>query len=157
MKSLPDSLLESFSGYLELGMFAEAAGELDRVPDRWKSHPAVQLGRLDLLIEKQDWEGALLLAADNCRRMPDFSEFHFRRAYCQHELKRTAEARETLLQGPPEIRRHAVFFYNLACYEAQLGNLGEAKQQLGIAIRMDKSFRSDALTDPDLQPLRPSP
>ncbi|MGH8092264.1 MAG: TPR end-of-group domain-containing protein [Chthoniobacterales bacterium] len=43
--------------------------------------------------------------------------------------------------------------FNLACYEAQLGNLDEAKVNLERATRIDPKCRLLALADTDLEPL----
>lgn len=50
--------------------------------------------------------------------------------------------------------REAVFHFNLACYEAQLGNLDDARVFLETACGLDESFRELAKTDDDLAPLR---
>ena len=42
---------------------------------------------------------------------------------------------------------------NLACYEAQMGSLGRAKEHLKRATEIDAKFRLMALEDPDLEPL----
>jgi len=57
-------------------------------------------------------------------------------------MKRTREAKQTLLNGPEALHSHAVYFYNLACYEAQLGNIEEAKRQLSIAFKMDRNCKA---------------
>jgi len=43
--------------------------------------------------------------------------------------------------------------FNLACYEAQLGNLDRAKEHLKRATQIDTKFKRMALEDPDLEPL----
>jgi hypothetical protein len=42
--------------------------------------------------------------------------------------------------------------YNLACYEAQLGNVPKAKEHLEKAIAADPGFKMMALEDEDLKP-----
>ena len=54
------------------------------------------------------------------------------------------------LERLPDI---AVFHYNLACYECQLGNLEAAKERLALAFRLEPGFRVAALEDRDLEPL----
>jgi hypothetical protein len=41
----------------------------------------------------------------------------------------------------------------LACYEAQLGDLGTAEQCIRAAIEINAAFKKNAKTDPDLQRL----
>ncbi len=43
--------------------------------------------------------------------------------------------------------------FNLACYEAQMGNLAQAKVNLERATRLDPKYRLLAREDPDLEPL----
>ena len=44
-------------------------------------------------------------------------------------------------------------WFNLACYEAQMGNLDPAKAHLKRATKADPKFRLMAMDDPDLEPL----
>jgi hypothetical protein len=44
--------------------------------------------------------------------------------------------------------------FNLACYDAQLGHLSEARKRLRQAIQIDRDFADLARTDPDLEPIR---
>jgi thioredoxin-like negative regulator of GroEL len=148
-----EPLLQSFVGYVELGMYEDAGNELDRLPLEMQQHPTVQLARLDLLVEMKRWREGAALGESLCVLWPQELEFWFKTAFCQHELKRTVEARQTLLNAPAHIRKSAVFYYNLACYETQLGELLEGKRLLEKACEMDKRFRRDSLRDPDLQPL----
>jgi hypothetical protein len=43
--------------------------------------------------------------------------------------------------------------FNLACYEAQIGNLDRAKAHLTCATKIGAKFSAMALNDPDLEPL----
>jgi tetratricopeptide (TPR) repeat protein len=150
---LPDDLLEPFDGYLALGMFMEANDELERMPNGFKAHPTVLTARLALLMEMERWEAAVILGRSLFKLWPDDTEFCIHTAYCLHELKQTAEAKQTLLDGPDALRDLAVFHYNLACYECQLGNLGEAKRRLATCFKIDRAHRAESLEDPDLEPL----
>lgn len=151
--SLPENALESFSGYLALGMYEEANDELENLATELKVHPLVLSARLDLLMERTQWEEAAILAESLCKLWPNTCEFFIRWAFCLHELKQTSEARATLLNGPSALREQAVFHYNLACYESQLGDLTEAKRLLSACFKLDKSYKAEALDDPDLAPL----
>ena len=118
-----------------------------------KEHPMALLARLGLFIETKRWKEGVRLGESLCELWPQELEFWFKTAYCQHELRQTAEARETLLIAPAAIRKTAVFYYNLACYEIQLGNLTEGKRLLEQSCKLDNRFRRDSLKDSDLQPL----
>jgi predicted Zn-dependent protease len=150
---LAANVLEPFSGYLVLGMYDDANDELERLPNDLKTHPAVLSARLDLLMEMERWDDGVILGRSLFKLWPDECSFHVRTAFCLHEMKRTQDARQTLLDGPEALHSHAVFFYNLACYEAQLGNIAESKRQLSIAFKMDMNYKAESLDDPDLEPL----
>jgi predicted Zn-dependent protease len=153
MTLLPRDLLEPFDGYLALGMFMEANDELERLPNEIKTHPQVLTARLTLLMELERWENGVILGRSLFKLWPDCCEFYIRTAYCLHELKRTQEARQTLLDGPVALHEQAVYYYNLACYEAQLGNLAKARLHLAACFKLDKAYRAESLEDPDLEPL----
>ena len=147
------SLLQPFYGYLGLQMFADANDELENLCPEVKTHPVVLLARLELLMEMERWDDGIVLGESLCRLWPEEYEFWFKAAYCLHAEKRTLEAKKTLLSAPLPIRDTALYSYNLACYEAQLGELDTAKVLLDACFRKDKCFRLDALEDSDLEPL----
>jgi tetratricopeptide (TPR) repeat protein len=153
MTDFSPGLLEPFAGYLSLGMYNDANDVLENLPTQLKTHPSVLSARLDLLIKMKRWEDGVILGRSLFKLWPDECSFYVRTAFCLHEMRRTQEARQTLLEGPEALRGHAVYFYNLACYEAQLGNIAEAKRQLSIAFKMDQNYKAESLDDPDLEPL----
>jgi tetratricopeptide (TPR) repeat protein len=136
-----------------LKMYADANDELEGLPTKLKTHPAILLARLELLMEMERWDDGINLGQSLCGLWPDEYEFWFKAAFCLHEVKRTQEAKAALLSAPVKIRDTALYHYNLACYQAQLGNLGEAKKLLNKCFKKDKGFRQEALDDPDLKPL----
>lgn len=148
-----ESHLQAFVGYVELQMYSEANDELENLPAELKAHHSVLLARLDLLMEMSRWEAGVILGESLCILWPNEFEFWFRTGYCLHVLKRTQEAKDTLLAAPATIRSTAVFHYNLACYEAQLGNLDAAKQLLKTSCVLDAKHKTEALDDPDLAPI----
>jgi hypothetical protein len=58
-----------------------------------------------------------------------------------------------LENGPPVLREKSVFYYNLGCYYAQLGNVGKAVPLLRRSFELDSSLRKTAKRDPDLLPI----
>jgi hypothetical protein len=115
-----ESLVEPFYGYLELGMDDEANDVLDALPPETKSHPLVLSARLDQLMLLKRWEDGVILGQSLYKKWPQHFDFWIHTAFCLHEMKRTAEAKQTLLSAPEAIREAALYSYNLACYEAQL-------------------------------------
>lgn len=150
-KAEVDKALQFSQGYLELGMFHEALAELDKLrpPANLEAH--VMLQRLFTHVESKHWKDGVEIGRKICTEHGHLGEAFISTAYCLHELKKTSEARELLLSGPSVLERNPLFHYNLACYEAQLGNHQAAREKLQTAINMDKKFKKIAQEDPDLE------
>ena len=65
----------------------------------------------------------------------------------------TDAARNILINSLPKFPPEAIIYYNLACYDCQLGQIASAKQYLKQAFRIDPNWISQALEDEDLKPL----
>jgi predicted Zn-dependent protease len=143
---------------MNLDMTGDALAELDALPENERHRAEAVALRIAILIRRKEWSHALKLATALCHALPEHPSPFLDVAFCLHELKRTPEAREILLSGPASLRETGIFHYNMACYEAQLGNLGPARDYLNQAVKMDDRYREMALHDPDLQVLRaPAP
>ncbi len=62
-------------------------------------------------------------------------------------------ARDILVASLSKFPSDAIIYYNLACYDCQLGQIASAKQYLKQAFRIDPNWISQALEDEDLKPL----
>ena len=62
-------------------------------------------------------------------------------------------ARDILVASLSKFPRDAIIYYNLACYDCQLGQIASAKQYLKQAFRINPNWISQALEDEDLKPL----
>jgi predicted Zn-dependent protease len=149
-----DQIVRMAEGYSELGMLDEALEHLDQLDVEFQDQFAVLRMRVDILLRKRDWKDALRLALRICSMHPDEPYGYVHAAFCLHELGRTAEAKQTLLDGPACLLDEAVYYYNLACYDAILGNLEQARVYLHASFRLDKTFRDLAKSDPDLKQMR---
>lgn len=140
---------------MELGNYAEAKRELEALPRQLWTHPEVLKVRWAIYAAEKKWEAALDLATALTESEPEEALGWVDRSYCLHELKRTREARDNLLRVVDKFPVSATLHYNLACYECQLGDLGQARKWLERAFRMGhrKQMRQSALEDPDLKPL----
>jgi tetratricopeptide (TPR) repeat protein len=146
--------LESAQGYLDLGMPAEAWAELDFLDAPARHHAAVRLARIDIRMRQARWEDACALAEALIADEPSQLGAYISRSFCLHCLHRTEEARDKLKQAPPEIENIPTYYYNLGCYECQLGRVEHARAYLKRAFRLLPAFRQLAVDDPDLRPLR---
>lgn len=145
--------LTAAQGYLELGMPREALGELNGLSDEGgASPPGVEL-RIVILLKLHRWKAAAANARKLCRLMPEQPAGFIHLAFCLHELGDTVRARDVLRKAPPKVQRDATCCYNLACYEAVLGELDAARIHLAQSISIDKRFRDFARQDSDLAAL----
>jgi predicted Zn-dependent protease len=145
--------LTAAQGYLELSMPREALAELARLsPEGAGSPPGLEM-RIMILLKLQRWKTAATAARKLCRVLPERPAGFIHLAFCLHELGETVQARDVLRKAPPNVRKDATCCYNLACYEAVLGELDAARLHLAQSISIDKRFRDFARTDSDLAPL----
>jgi Flp pilus assembly protein TadD len=146
-----DWQLRTACGYAELGMDRESLAELDAIPEAQQDRPEVLLLRLHHLMRRSSWMRALALSRKLCRVAPDCGAGFLHAGFCLNQLGKTAEARRVLLKGPPALRQEPIYYYNMGCYEALLGNSQDARKHLKISFQMDASFHAIAKTDPDLK------
>ena len=132
-------------------MTDEALAELERVPEEDHDHEDVAQLRVYVLMRARRWDDALVSCEALRAARPELSLGYIHGAFCLHELGRTAEAMELLLQGPASLLREPVYFYNLGCYHAVLGNPEDAQSYLQMSFNMDEKFREIARYDPDLE------
>ena len=146
----PKNRIRAAEGYCELGMHDLAWRQIEQLPaERRKQAPVLGL-RIQLHLDAGEWSEALSLSRQLLDVQPESKGAHIHAAYCLHELRRTEEARDLLRDGPEILRDEPVFFYNLACYEAQLGDLKAAREWLERSVQMDSSLARQAREDPDL-------
>lgn len=145
-----ERILLAAQGYSELSMFDDALAELDTLtPEIAQEAGAIEL-RTVILMQAKRWKPALAASRDLCHTAPEKTVGFIHAAFCLHELGRTAEARDILINGPQSLHAEPTFHYNLACYECRLGNLDLARLHLEKSIELDKKMRDFAKTDPDL-------
>ena len=146
--------LDSAQGYFSLGMTAEAWAALETIDAAFSGCIEVLQLRMGFLIEERRWDDALQLSLDMCQSMPDEDAGFIHAAYCLHELGRTCDAFDTLRTGPASLADNPVYHYNIACYQAVLGDTDNASRSVCRAIQMDSKLVSEALSDPDLAGIR---
>lgn len=145
--------LQAACGYAELGMFRESIAELDAIPERYQYRPEVLHIRLHDLMRQKRWRHALRVSRQLCRVAPDSGTGFLHAGFCLHQLGKTAEAKDILITGPVALLKEPIYYYNMGCYNALLGNVDDAQENLSISFRMDATFREIAKKDPDLKAL----
>ncbi len=138
-------------GYAELDMIRESMVELNAIEDEFQDRPEVLQLRLHNLMRKKCWFHALRVSRRLIRIAPECSTGFLHAGFCLHELGKTAEAKKTLLKGPAALLNEPIYYYNMGCYDALLGNVRDAKVHLQTSFDMDSSFRDLAKKDPDLK------
>lgn len=139
------------AGYAELDMIRESVAELDAIDEDLQDRPEVLQLRLHNLMRKKKWTSALRVSQKLCRVAPHCSTGFLHAGFCLHELGKTAEAKKILLKGPRALLSEPIYYYNMGCYDALLGNIRAAQVHLQTSFKMDSSFRELAKKDPDLK------
>lgn len=142
-------------GYAQLGLFKEAAAELEAIVPAERNRPDVMAARVELHREAGEWEQV----ADYARQLlaVDASDLGawISLGCAMRRVENVAAAKELLLLAEARLGEgHAIIHYNLACYHCLLGEPDEARRRLAEAWRLDASFRRIALDDPDLLAMR---
>ena len=140
-------------GYAELGMSRESLEELDAIEPRLQKRPEVLQLRLHHLMKRKSWSTALRVSQMLCRVAPECGTGFLHAGFCLHQLGKTAQAKALLIKGPIALLKEPIYYYNMGCYEALLGNVHDAETNLKISFKMDSSFRDLAKKDPDLKSL----
>jgi len=145
--------LGAAEGYLFLGLPLEALAEIDGVrPVLQQSSPVLRM-RIRALLHMKRWGEAETLSCKGNAAYPDEEEFTVQRVFALDQLNQGGQAVQVLLAAPHWLRRTGILHYNLACYEARLGDLAKARQCIRAAIQINSSFKKNAQIDPDLQRL----
>ncbi|MCX6966757.1 MAG: hypothetical protein NTZ46_03090 [Verrucomicrobia bacterium] len=151
--SATDQIILAAQGYFELEMHGDAIAELDKLPLDEQIRPDVLEMRVLILMKDNLWREAFLASEKLCAVAPEVPIGFIHAAYCLHEMGRTREAKEWLLEGPAALVNEATYHYNLACYECVLGHFEVARAYLQASLSLDEKLRDFAATDPDLKPL----
>jgi len=149
-----DPIILAAQGYYELEMHKEALAELDRLPLSEQILPEVLEMRVLILMKDHHWKEALDASEKLCAMVPEEPSGFIHAAYCLHEMGKTRQAKELLLEGPAALATDPTYHYNLACYECALGNIETARAYLKASVSMDQELREFAQSDPDLKALR---
>ncbi len=132
-------------------MTRQSLAELNAIESDFQDRPEVLQMRLHHLMRTKRWARALTVSRKLCRVAPRCSTGFLHAGFCLHELGKTAEAKRLLLQGPVALLKEPIYYYNMGCYDALLGNHKSAQVHLLTSFKMDSSFRELAKRDPDLE------
>jgi len=142
--------LAAADGYLYLGLTREALDQIAQISEDEQEEAPVMLARIRVLLHLRRWKDAELLSRRGLGLHPEEGEFTVQRAFALHQMEKGDEAFKVLLAAPEWIRRTGILHYNLACYEARLGDLNTARRCIDAAIELNSAMKKNARTDPDL-------
>lgn len=145
--------LEAAVGYFELGMAEEALQELDTLPEEDQFEEEVLEFRSVLNQHLGRWEAASVACERLCRLKVTDTDRFIVWGCCLYELGRIADCREALIQAHPRAREHGLWNFHLACYEAILGNVDEARKLIRKSLILDPALTGMAQRNENLAPL----
>ncbi len=143
------------AGYLALRLYAEAEVELASILAEDQDSVEVLALRTELRVQTKDWAAGAALAESLCQRDPTDAGHWIQWAYAVRRAKDIPTAREILLNAVARHPEEPILHFNLACYEAQLGNFTAARAHLLHACVLLPECKAMGLADADLAPLHP--
>ena len=151
--------LEAASGWLGLGLCADARTELKLISPRQQNHPDVLEVRWEIFARENNWCDAVQVAGQLVACAPERASGWLHQAYAVRRAPGGGlpQAREVLHTAAHLFPKEPTVFYNLACYACQLEQIGEAREwlQQAVAIGGEEQIKRMALADDDLKPLWP--
>ena len=140
------------SGYLELGMFDDAALALEEIAPEHRNRTEVLGARVVLYIAAKKWDMAAVVASHLVKVDPETAGWWISLAYAVRRNESIEKAEAVLLRAQVIHPKVAMIAFNLACYASVTARIEEAKARLRHAIDLDKDIRRLALDDADLRP-----
>jgi tetratricopeptide (TPR) repeat protein len=142
-------LLVSAQGFLELGLPLEANEEIESMDAEVRHVPEVLAVRVGIYRKLEKWELMRVEAKKLAQCDPDEPDWTVAWAFATRRADSLDAARLILVHAVERLPSVAVFHFNLACYETQLGDLSRAKAYLQRAIELRGDYRLRALEDED--------
>jgi tetratricopeptide (TPR) repeat protein len=148
-----EKAMRAAEGFFQLGMLQDAWNELEELHPAWRHFSQVALLRVHVLNNLKRWEEAATIGRDALRDYPHFGPLYLATAHALRRCQNAAAAKAVILKGESVLKDEAIFYWMLACYDCQMGNLGDAKAELRMALELDNSMSMGALENADLEPL----
>ena len=123
-------------GSVELGMFAEADSELDKIDPFCRALPEVLAVRLAIYRGLKKWELMQQIAKRLKEFEPDNVQWTISLTYATRRAYSIDVAMEILLNAVAKFPKEAAIPYNLACYHCQLGEIAKTKRYLRQAFEI---------------------
>ncbi len=140
-------------GFIELGMPLDATAELEEIDPELRSATEVLALRVRIYSMLKCWKAMQTVSRTLALRDPDNVQWTVCWAYATRRADCLEAARLILVNAVERLPETAVFHFNLACYDCQLGQLNESKLRLQRTFELNSAYRLQALEDDDLKPL----
>ncbi len=140
-------------GYLQLGMFEEANNEIESLPPEARTDIGVLAIRALIYQGTGSWQLMREVSGFLTYKWPEDSRHWIWLAYATRRCRSITEAFVILDKAVKQHPAEPMIHFNLACYAAQTGDLGMARERLSQAMTLDPGAKLLALDDPDLMPL----
>ena len=141
-------------GYIELGMLAEAAAELNQIAQAEKESSVFLEVSAALFQEQRDWPRLQRTARELSLRHPENASWWIMYAYGTRRAQSIEHAEAILKEAEKLHPQEPTIQFNLGCYACQRGEIETAQVHVNRAILLDPHFEYAAKNDPDLEPLR---
>ena len=141
--------LNAAEGWLDLGNYAEANEELERITPQLRVHPEVLEMRCRIFEAAGKWEMSLVVAQTLCEQLPKRLPGWLHQARCLYHLGKVHEAYHLLVDVVELFPGNQTIRYDIAVYAAERDLLAEAVEWLKLAFQNDTDgkYRLKALTD----------
>jgi tetratricopeptide (TPR) repeat protein len=140
-------------GYIDLGMYDEAAGELSALEPAYFALEQTLVLQLCVYAGLHQWDQAHELATALARQDPENPQWAIWSASAACRLESVEAAKAILLKALVSHPDNANIHYNLSCYETRLQHYRKAQRHLARAVQLDPRFKMVAMDDADLEPL----
>lgn len=134
-------------------MFEEAQAELEEIDPFCRDLPELLAARIPFYRALEKWDLLAVVAKKLTEWRPEEPGNFVDWAYAARRGESIQQAHAILTRAAGLHPTDATIQFNLACCEAQLGNLDPAKTYLKRAIEIEARFRLMALEEADLEPL----
>ena len=145
--------LLAVEGYIDLGMYGEAAAELGALDPACFALEQTLISQLCVYAGLHQWQQAHELATMLAKQDPQNPQWAIWSASAACRLQSVEAAKGILLEALVSHPDNANIHYNLSCYETRLQHYHKAQRHLARAVQLDPRFQLVAMDDADLEPL----
>ena len=146
---------EVAQGYLELGMHAEALGELAALEQDAGPRFEILALRMTVLRDAGQWDAMREVAARIRRMRPGQAETWIWLADATRHSVSLEAAREILTEAEKSFPENPHIKFQIGCYHCRLGELDPAERYVRAAIALDRRWNQIAQGDDDVRELWP--